>query len=128
MNTQRTVVITGATGGLGGAVVQRFEQAGDLVIGIARNVPQDKGWIEADLLNGQAAEESIRKANERTSRIDVLVHVLGGFAGGKPTHETGADVWEQMVAMNATAAFHVIRATVELMRKQGSGRIIAIGS
>jgi hypothetical protein len=55
-------------------------------------------------------------------------HVAGGFAYGGPIQETGDAVWDQMMDLNARAAFHVLRAAIPRMRERGSGRIVAIGS
>lgn len=113
----QTVLITGASGGLGTAVVRAFQSAGAEVIASSRSTgtdltkPADATRLVAGL-----------------PRIDVLVHVAGGFAYGGAIHETGDDVWEQMMSLNAGAAFHILRAVIPVMRAQGSGRIIAIGS
>ena len=64
----------------------------------------------------------------RFGRIDALVHVAGGFAGGLPIHETGDDTWEAMMNLNARAAFHILRAVIPHMRNQRRGSIVAIGS
>jgi NAD(P)-dependent dehydrogenase (short-subunit alcohol dehydrogenase family) len=58
----------------------------------------------------------------------VLVHVLGGFAGGQTVAETDDSIWEQMRDLNLTSAFYVLRAAIPHLRKSGSGRIVAIGS
>ena len=65
---------------------------------------------------------------QRHGRLDVLVHVLGGFAGGKSIAETDDATWNQMSALNLNSAFSVFRATIPHLRKSGRGRLIAIGS
>src|SRR6202011_924052 len=65
---------------------------------------------------------------ERYKRLDVLVHVVGAFAGGKSVAETDDAMWEQMQELNLTAAFYVLRAAIPHLRKSGSGRVVAIGS
>ncbi|MGH9645526.1 MAG: SDR family oxidoreductase, partial [Bryobacteraceae bacterium] len=61
-------------------------------------------------------------------RIDVLVHLVGGFAGGKSVSDTDDAVLEQMIGMNLRAAFQMFRAVLPGMRARGAGRILAIGS
>ena len=61
-------------------------------------------------------------------KIDVLVHVMGGFAGGASVAETDDATWQKMMDLNVNAAFYVLRAVVPVMREAGYGRIIAIGS
>jgi NAD(P)-dependent dehydrogenase (short-subunit alcohol dehydrogenase family) len=70
----------------------------------------------------------VSKLIERYGRLDVLVHVLGGFAGGPTVAETPDSMWEQMQGLNLTAAFKVFRECIPHLRKSGAGRLIAIGS
>ena len=65
---------------------------------------------------------------EKFGKIDVLAHLVGGFAGGKTVAETEDVTFQRMFELNLNSAFHVVRAVVPHMRKTGSGRIIAIGS
>jgi Dehydrogenases with different specificities (related to short-chain alcohol dehydrogenases) len=60
--------------------------------------------------------------------LDVLVHVMGGFAGGRTIAETDDATWEQMRDLNLSSAFYTFRAAIPYLRKSGSGRIVAIGS
>jgi NAD(P)-dependent dehydrogenase (short-subunit alcohol dehydrogenase family) len=69
--------------------------------------------------------ESIVK---RFGKLDALIHLLGGFAGGKSVAEIDDATWEQMQALNLTSAFYVLRAAIPHLRKSGAGRIVAIGS
>jgi len=73
-------------------------------------------------------KRGVAKIVERYGRLDVLVHVLGGFAGGPSIAETTDAMWVQMQDINLTSAFHVFRETIPHLRKSKSGRLIAIGS
>ena len=131
---KRTVVITGAKGGLGSFVIRRFLQSGDNVIGASRSIHQsdfpDENFmaIQTDFSNFESVQQLTQTVISKFGRIDVLVHVVGGFAGGTPLHETDEQTWASMLDQNLTSAFHVIRAVVPHMRAAGSGCIIAIGS
>jgi NAD(P)-dependent dehydrogenase (short-subunit alcohol dehydrogenase family) len=70
----------------------------------------------------------VERVVSQFGRLDILVHVLGGFAGGKTVAETDDATWEQMRDLNLNSAFYVLRAVVPHLRKSGSGRVIAIGS
>ena len=61
-------------------------------------------------------------------KIDALIHVAGGFAGGAPIHETDDDTWEKMLLLNLKAAVNILRAVLPGMRERKHGRIVAIGS
>jgi NAD(P)-dependent dehydrogenase (short-subunit alcohol dehydrogenase family) len=65
---------------------------------------------------------------ERFGRIDALVHVMGGFAGGQSVAETADATFEKMLDLNYRAAFYMARAVLPQMRQQGSGRILAVAS
>jgi NAD(P)-dependent dehydrogenase (short-subunit alcohol dehydrogenase family) len=58
----------------------------------------------------------------------VLVHLVGGFAGGKPVAETDDATLDRMLDLNLKSAFHIVRAVLPHMRQKRSGRILAIGS
>ena len=61
-------------------------------------------------------------------KIDVLVHLVGAFAGGQSVADTDDATLEQMLEVNLRAAFHMFRAVLPGMRARGAGRILAIGS
>lgn len=64
----------------------------------------------------------------RNSRLGVLIHLLGGFAGGPSIATTDDATWMHMQDLNLTAAFYVFRETIPHLRKSKQGRIVAIGS
>ena len=130
----RVVLITGANGGLGASVVQRFLDGGATVVGTARKIqPTDFSSprftaITADLTNAADVSRMTGEVISRFGKIDALVHVMGGFAGGKTLAETDDATWMQMQNLNLSSAFYVTRAVVPHMRRAGSGRIVAVGS
>src|SRR6266404_2827316 len=132
--SDRVVLITGARGGPGTFVTQRFLATGATVVGTARSIsPKDFAAanfvaLPADLTKPAAVAGAISSVVERYGRLDVLVHLLGGFAGGKSVTETDDATWQQMQDLNLTSAFYVLRAAIPHLRKSGSGRIVAIGS
>jgi len=131
---ERVVLITGAKGGLGTFVTQAFLDAGAQVIGISRSIadpdfPHKRfSSLQAEITGGESAAKIIDAAMGRSGRIDALVHLVGGFAGGKTVTETDDDVVDRMLEMNFLSAFYLIRATLPKMRTQGGGRILVIGS
>jgi NAD(P)-dependent dehydrogenase (short-subunit alcohol dehydrogenase family) len=130
----KVVFITGANGGLGSSVTREFLQQGARVIGsslriTAADFPQSN--FEAMAIDFNKLDEikrGVAKIVERYGRLDVLVHLLGGFAGGPSIAETTDEMWEQMQSINLTAAFRVFRESIPHLRKSPSGRLIAIGS
>jgi NAD(P)-dependent dehydrogenase (short-subunit alcohol dehydrogenase family) len=130
----RVVFITGANGGLGSSVTRTFLQQGARVIGsslriTAADFPQPN--FEAMAIDFNKLDEikrGVAKIVEHYGRLDVLVHVLGGFAGGPSVAETTDAMWQQMQDINLTSAFHVFRQCIPHLRKSKAGRLIAIGS
>jgi NAD(P)-dependent dehydrogenase (short-subunit alcohol dehydrogenase family) len=128
------VLITGARGGLGTDITKAFLKAGARVVGSSRKIadsdfadPRFMG-IPADLTNADEARKLADAVMERFQKMDALVHVTGGFAGGRPVHETDDAIWDGMMNLNLRAAFYTLRAAIPHMRKEGRGRIVAIGS
>jgi NAD(P)-dependent dehydrogenase (short-subunit alcohol dehydrogenase family) len=130
----KVVFITGANGGLGSSVTRAFLKQGARVIGAslrikAADFPQPN--FEAMTIDFDKLDEiksGVTRIVERYRRLDMLVHVLGGFAGGPSIAETTDEMWERMQNINLTAAFHVFRECIPHLRKSSSGRLIAIGS
>jgi len=125
-----STIITGAGGALGRAVVEAFLADGATVFGV------DLSWrerahaserfhpVEANILEAGACERVAQAA----APVDRLVHLVGGFAGGKPVAETGDDVWDQMMNLNLRAAVGMFRAVLPQMVAARRGSIVAIAS
>jgi NAD(P)-dependent dehydrogenase (short-subunit alcohol dehydrogenase family) len=134
MDSQRVVLITGAKGGLGSFVTQAFLEAGDTVVGSSKSIQASDFAnprflaMPADLTDAATASQLIESTAQRFQRIDVLIHVMGGFAGGQPIPETHDATWDLMMNLNVRSAFHLFRALLPHMRKAGRGRIVAIAS
>ncbi len=130
----KVVLITGAKGGLGTFVTQRFLAAGAKVVGASRSISKDDFPepnfvpLPVDFTKAEAVRGAVETVVGRFAKLDVLVHVLGGFAGGQTVAETDDATWEQMGDLNLRSAFYVLRAAIPQLRKSGKGRIIAIGS
>src|ERR1051326_4449185 len=134
MLTGRIALVAGAKGGLGSAVTRAFLAAGATVIGVSRSISAadfphaNFTAIPADLTTANGARAAIAGASAVHPRIDILVHVMGGFAGGQPVEQTSEETLEQMLTLNFRAAFYVVHAFVPLMRAQRWGRILTVAS
>jgi NAD(P)-dependent dehydrogenase (short-subunit alcohol dehydrogenase family) len=130
----QVVLITGAKGGLGTHITRAFLESGATVAGSSRHIADSDFAharffaVPADLGDAAQVRSLVDAVLKRSGRIDALVHVTGGFTGGKPVHEITDDVWDQMMNVNLGAAFHTLRAVIPQMRQAGRGRIVAIGS
>jgi NAD(P)-dependent dehydrogenase (short-subunit alcohol dehydrogenase family) len=127
-------LITGANGGLGTHVTQAMLATGATVVGLSPNIKQSDFdhpnffALPAALDNLDAAKNAVATVISRYKKIDILAHLVGGFAGGQSVADTDDAAFQRMFQMNVNAAFHILRAALPPMRQAASGRIIAIGS
>ena len=132
--TNKVVLITGANGGLGTAVTRSFLNAGARVAGVAKKIQNSDfphpNFIaySAELGTADGARSVAASVIAQWERIDVLVHLVGAFAGGKSVADTDESTLDQMLDVNLRTAFHMFRAVLPDMRARASGRILAIGS
>src|ERR1044071_5994218 len=112
----KVAIVTGAKGGLGSFVTTAFLGAGAAVAGVSRSIqagdfpnPQFAA-VQAELTSGDAARKVIADVVARFGRIDALVHVMGGFAGGKSVADTDDATFEKMLDLNYRAAFFIAPA------------------
>ncbi len=124
----RIVLITGANGGLGAAVTRTFLDAGARVVGAyhraASPAPGHPRFtaIESDLTAPAGAAAAVEAARQRFGRLDALLHLVGGFAGGAPVANTDDATWTRMLDLNLNAAFYTLRAALPVMTAAGRGR------
>lgn len=139
MQTDRVIVITGAAGNMGSALVDRFLANGDTVVATDANsaaleqLRSDRG-ADAKIITAPAdisSEEDVGKladlARDRAGRVDVLVNCAGYFPF-QPFEEISADDWRRVIDINLTGTFLMTRAMLPLMKDRGWGRIVSFGS
>jgi NAD(P)-dependent dehydrogenase (short-subunit alcohol dehydrogenase family) len=132
--TNQIALVTGASGGLGTHVTKALLEAGDSVVGLAPRIQQSDfphanfTAVAAGISSLEDAKKAADAVVSRFGRIDILAHLIGGFAGGKTVAEMDDATLQRMFDVNLNSAFHILRAVIPLMRKAGAGRIIAIGS
>ena len=130
----KIALVTGANGGLGTHVTKALLDAGFAVVGLAPKIQQSDfnhpnfTALPASLDSLDAAKKAADAVITRFGKIDVLAHLVGGFAGGQTIADTDDATFQRMLDMNLNSAFHILRAVIPHMRKAQSGRIIAIGS
>ena len=131
----RRIWVTGATGNMGKAVIEKFLASEDKVIGTL--IPGEKApvWpgqvqpelISLDLGDEKKVEEAIRLDIEKCGKIDVAVLTVGGFAAGD-LRNTNAEGILKMINLNFITAFNSARPIFLQMIKQNYGRIFLVGA
>jgi NAD(P)-dependent dehydrogenase (short-subunit alcohol dehydrogenase family) len=131
---EKIALVTGANGGLGTHVTKALLDAGFAVAGLSPNIRQSDfdhpnfTALPASLGSLDAAKKATDTVIASFGKIDVLVHTVGGFAGGQSVADTDDATFQRMLDMNLNSAFHMLRAVMPHMRKAGAGRIIGISS
>ncbi len=134
MLDDKVVMITGANGGLGEAVTHAFLDADARVAGISRaitNADFDRPNFEAfpaTIASAADAAKLVEAVRAKWGRVDALIHLVGGFAGGTPVQETAASDFSKMMELNFFAFAYMAQAVLPWMRERGSGAIVAIGA
>jgi len=130
----KVVLVTGADGGLGVHVTQAFLDTAATVIGSSRKIQQSDFnhpnfvAIPAEISTREGAKVLVDQVVARFGKLDILVHTVGGFAGGQSIVETVDVTFQRMLDLNLNSVFHILRAAVPALRQTGNGRVIAIGS
>lgn len=127
------VFITGASGNLGGAVVEQFEREKWNVLAtipraVGHRLPSTVETYEADLEDETSARQAVQKAITNVGQLDAAVLLVGGFAMGGIVEGTTAS-FRKMMSLNFETALHVVRPIFEQMLQQpGGGRIVMVGA
>lgn len=137
----KTVLITGATSGIGLGCARKFAQNGDRLILTGRNEQRlneirkeltEKGaevlTLAFDVRNREVAEKLMTELPEEWKKIDVLVNNAGLALGLDPEYEGNLDEWETMIDTNIKGLLTMTRLVVPGMVERNSGHIINIGS
>ncbi|RFP88862.1 SDR family oxidoreductase [Rhodobacteraceae bacterium 63075] len=134
-----SVIVTGASAGIGRAVAERFSQMGWRVGLIARRaevLEEMAGRMDGavalpcDVSDAQAVQSAFDTFCAEAGRLDVLFNNAGVFGTAAPIDELSLESWRQIVDVNLNGMFHAARAAFGQMRRQSpqGGRIINNGS
>jgi 3-oxoacyl-[acyl-carrier protein] reductase len=133
----KTALVTGATGGIGGAIARALHAQGATVAisGTRREVLDQMAGelkdrvhvIVGDLANRDSVEALVPKSEELMGKLDILVANAGVNRDNLLVQMTD-EQWEQVIAVNLTATFRLVRASVKGMMRRRFGRVIAISS
>ncbi len=138
----KTALVTGSTSGIGLAIAQTLAREGANVmlngLSDADTVEETRADLEqrtgsrvafsgANLMDGAACARLVEDTAKAFGSIDIVVN-NAGMQHVAPVDEFPVDKWNAIIALNLSAAFHVMRAAVPHMRKAGWGRIINTGS
>jgi len=136
MADTKVVMVTGATGNLGQVVARKFAAQGAKLVLLARDAGDLKALADelqveslaeaADLSDPTSVDALISRTLARFGQIDVLAHTVGGYAAGKPVHESEVDVLEKMFALNVKPVYVTAGRVAKTMVERGAGGKIVV--
>lgn len=139
---RKTAIVTGSTSGIGEAIARGLAQAGcnvmlngfgspDKIETLRREIETSSlcevAYSAADLTRPDEIEQMFEDATSKLGQVDVVVN-NAGIQHVSPIESFPSAKWDQIIALNLSAAFHTTRLAFPGMKKAGWGRIINIAS
>jgi NAD(P)-dependent dehydrogenase (short-subunit alcohol dehydrogenase family) len=121
--TAKACIVTGASRGIGAAVVRMLRDEGANVLGVSRGGSD----LELDLTEPDAADEVVGECERRHGGVDVLVN-NAGTSHVKPLDQLTDDDWRGQWELHVMAPMRLMRAAAPLMARSGGGRIVNVSS
>ena len=138
--TSRSIAITGAAGALGHAVALHFAAEGARLALIDRDKARLRSvfagrvdspphlFVAADVTSEAGMAAAAVRVEQALGRVDVLVHVAGGFEMGEPVDGLTRASWDRMMNLNAWSFVAVTKAFVPQMLGDGAGKVVAVSA
>ena len=136
----QVAVVTGGARGIGKGSVEAFAEAGARVYvvdldeagdAVARGVLARGGrasFLACDVTDAARVKVVFERIVAEAGRLDILVNSAGGFWKQLSVEETPEDEWDKVIELNLKSIFLCAKAAIPTFKRQGSGRIISIGS
>jgi 3-oxoacyl-[acyl-carrier protein] reductase len=135
--TGKTALVTGATGGIGGAIARALHHQGatvaisgtrrDVLDALATELKDRVHVVSANLADMTEVDSLVPKCEEAMGKLDILV-ANAGITRDNLLVQLSDEAWDEVIAVNLTATFRLARAAVRGMMRRRFGRIVAITS
>jgi NAD(P)-dependent dehydrogenase (short-subunit alcohol dehydrogenase family) len=126
---QKVAIVTGASQGIGAALVAAYLERGYMVVANARSIAPSNDprvlTVAGDIGDPKTGPELVAKAIDHFGRVDTLLNNAGIFVAGRFTRYT-SEQYAQVVATNLTGFFFTTQAAIAVMEKQKSGHVVSI--
>lgn len=122
----RVILVPGAGGPAGRAVVRRFTDLGDTVIGVDRSGAE--GCLKVDLLDLDQVRDLADRVRAEHGRVDGIFHLVGGWRGAKTFAETRLDDWADLNDLLVRTLQHVTLAFEPLLKAGDDGRFAIVSA
>ena len=135
---ERLIVITGASGALGGSLADHFVKYGDRVVGWDIEAPGPGAlvdderrntlkWMNVDVTDAGAVEDALMTVEQEMGDVDAFVHCAGGFRWSHIDDLSTEDI-DFLVDVNLRSSIYVARSVLGPMKERGRGRLIFLSS
>jgi NAD(P)-dependent dehydrogenase (short-subunit alcohol dehydrogenase family) len=129
--SRRVAIITGASQGLGAALVTGYRRAGYAVVGVARSFASSSDpdflTVAGDIADAGTAQRAVDEALDRFGRVDTLINNAGIYLG-KPFTQYTAEEYAAITAVNLNGFFHITQLAIEQMVARRSGHVVNIST
>ncbi|XVQ88587.1 SDR family NAD(P)-dependent oxidoreductase [Microbispora siamensis] len=122
----RVILVTGAGGPAGRAVVGKFTELGDTVVGVDKSGAE--GCLAVDLLDRDAVRGLAERVRAEHGRVDGVVHLVGGWRGSKTFADTSLDDWDLLHDLLIRTLQNVSLEFEPLLRASGNGRFVIVSA
>jgi NAD(P)-dependent dehydrogenase (short-subunit alcohol dehydrogenase family) len=133
-----SVLVTGATGGLGPAVVAAFLEDGWRVVATSRSGRPPQDLVGSDRLESVATDlfepadvaeaVTVATADEAAAPLRALVNLVGGYAAGGLVHETPVEQFERQLTLNLRSTYLTTKAVLPNLVDAGGGAIVCVSA
>lgn len=136
----RVAIVTGASSGIGAAIVRQFAEAGAVVVAAARREAEGQAvvaavrgasgqaeFVRTDVTAPADVERLVGDAETRHGHVDVLVSNAGIMATGSAP-ETSLELWRQVIDTNLAGPFYLAKYGIPALRRAGGGSIVVVAS
>ena len=138
---ERVFVITGATGTTGKAAARALGERGAALVLVGTDqsrldaLVRDSNLpaahllaLKVDLRNAEAVHSAAEAVTVKFGRVDGLIHLVGGWVGGRIIAETSEDDFESMLGQHAWTTFHLLKEFAPLLARNQWGRVIIVSA
>ena len=131
MSESKTVLVTGAGGGIGRACIHHFSEKGWRVVGVDRfdfgdDFPKDGRFIKADISHPDSVEQIFQEAKDFHPTLDALIN-NAAVQVAKPLVDTTVEEWDSVMASNLRSVFLFAKLAYPLLKTNG-GAVVNISS
>jgi NAD(P)-dependent dehydrogenase (short-subunit alcohol dehydrogenase family) len=130
-----TILITGASGNLGKAVVSRLSREAHKIITLDRSLPEDLDHgnklienVQVNLVDAKVTEANVKQLIEDNPELDAAILLVGGFAMGGIDETSMSDI-DNMISLNFKTAYNMVHPLLPyFLSRAGGGHFILVGA